>query len=156
MDVLIITLLIIGAVILFLAEIFFVPGISLAGFAGLGCLIYANYYAFIYIGTTAGIITLIVSAIACLGSIYLFMKSKTLDRVALKKNITSKVDRAAEESIEVGNTGVAITRLALIGNAEINGKIVEVKSMDGFLDEKTPIIVSRIYDDIIMVEKYTN
>lgn len=85
MDVLIITLLIIGAVILFLAEIFFVPGISLAGFAGLGCLIYANYYAFIYIGTTAGIITLIVSAIACLGSIYLFMKSKTLDRVALKK-----------------------------------------------------------------------
>ena len=48
---------------------------------------------------------------------------------------------------------MAITRLALIGNAEIDGNIVEVKSMDGFLNEKTPIIVNRITDGVIMVEK---
>lgn len=156
MDILIITLLIIAAVILFLAEIFFIPGMSIAGFAGLGCLIYANYYAFIHVGTTAGVVTLIVSGVASLGSIALFMRSKTLDKISLKKDITSTIDRTAEKSIEVGNTGVAVTRLALMGNAEINGKIVEVKSADGFLDEKTPIIVNRIYDGIIIVEKYTN
>jgi hypothetical protein len=43
--------------------------------------------------------------------------------------------------------------LALIGYAEIDGKIVEVKSIDGFLDEKTPVIVSRIADGSILVEK---
>ena len=37
---------------------------------------------------------------------------------------------------------------------EINGKIVDVKSIDGFLNEKTPIIVSRITDGTIMVEKH--
>ena len=45
-------------------------------------------------------------------------------------------------------------RQAQIGYAEINGNIVEVKSIDGFLNEKTPIIVSRITDGTIMVEKH--
>ena len=66
---------------------------------------------------------------------------------------TLDVDRTAADQVKVGDTGVAITRLALIGNAEIDGNIVEVKSMDGFLNEKTPIIVNRITDGVIMVEK---
>ena len=64
-----------------------------------------------------------------------------------------KVDRSAEDSVKAGDTGISTTRLAQIGYAEINGKIVEVKSMDGFLNEKTPIIVNRITDGTIMVEK---
>ena len=143
MDIFIIIVLVVAAVILFLVELFIVPGISIAGFLAGGCIIYANYYAFTNIGTTAGFITLAVSAIAC----------KTLDKIALKKNITSKIDRSAEEKVKIGDTGVTTTRLALIGYAEINGDIVEVKSTDGFLNEKTPIIVNRITDGVILVEK---
>ena len=104
-------------------------------------------------GTTAGVITLFISALACIGSLVWFMRSKTLDKIALKKNITSKVDRSAEEKVKVGDIGVTTTRLALIGYAEINGDIVEVKSSDGFMNEKTPIIVDRITDGVLMVEK---
>ena len=50
--------------------------------------------------------------------------------------------------------GISTTRLAQIGYAEINGNIVEVRSIDGFLNEKTPIIVSRITDGTILVEKH--
>ena len=153
MDILIITVLIIAAVILFLVELFVIPGISLAGISALVCIIYANYYAFTNLGTTAGVITLVISAIACVGSLVWFMRSKTLDKIALKKNITSKVDRSAEERVKIGDTGITTTRLALIGYAEINGDIVEVKSTDGFLNEKTPIIVNRITDGVILVEK---
>lgn len=153
MDILIITILIIAAVILFLVELFVIPGISIAGFLTGGCVIFANYYAFAYMGTTAGIITLIVSAIACIGSLILFMRSKTLDKIALKKNITSKVDRSAEAKVKIGDTGITTTRLALIGYAEINGDIVEVKSTAGLMDEKTPVIVNRITDGTILVEK---
>ncbi len=156
MDILIITILIIAAVILFLVELFVIPGISIAGFLAGGCVIFANYYAFVYMGTTAGIITLIISAIACIGSLILFMRSKTLDKIALKKNITSKVDRSAEAKVKIGDTGITTTRLALIGYAEINGDIVEVKSTDGLMDEKTPIIVDRITDGTILVEKLKN
>ena len=99
------------------------------------------------------VITLIISALACIGSLVWFMRSKTLDKIALKKNITSKVDRSAEEKVKVGDIGVTTTRLALIGYAEINGDIVEVKSSDGFLNEKTPIIVDRIADGVLLVER---
>jgi len=153
MDILIITVLIIAAIILFLVEVFFIPGISIAGIAAFAALIYANYYAFVNIGSAAGFITLAVSLLACASSIILFMRSKTLDRVSLKKNIDSKIDKKAEHSIQVGEKGFATTRLALIGYAEIDGKIVEVKSTDGFLDEKTPVIVTRISDGTILVEK---
>ena len=154
MNILIIVVLVIAAVILFLVELFIIPGISIAGILAGGCIIYANYYAFAYMGPVAGFITLAVSVIACIGSLVWFMRSKTLDKIALKKNITSKVDRSAEDSVKVGDTGISTTRLAQIGYAEINGKIVEVKSIDGFLNEKTPIIVSRITDGTIMVEKH--
>ena len=142
MDVLIIIVLIIAAVILFLVELFVIPGISFAGIAALGCIIFANYYAFANLGTGAGFITLVVSGVACVGSLVGFMRSKTLDKLALKKDITSKIDNSA-----------ATTRLAQIGYAEIEGNIIEVKSTEGLLDEKTPIIVNRIADGTIFVEK---
>lgn len=154
MDILIIIVFIVIAVILFLVELFIIPGISIAGLSALGCVIYANYYAFTNLGTGAGFITLAVSAVTFIGSLVLFMRSKTLDKLALKKDITSKTDRQAEESINVGDTGICTTRLALIGYAEINSKIVEVKSIDGFLSEKTRIIVSRITEGTILVERF--
>lgn len=153
MDILIIVLLIIAAVILFLVELFVIPGISWAGISALICIIYANIYAFVNLGMGAGFITLTISAATCIGSLVWFMRSKTLDKLALKEDINSKVDRRAEESLKVGDKGFCTTRLALIGYAEIEGKIVEVKSIDGFLNEKTPIIVSRIDEGIILVEK---
>jgi len=153
MDILIIIALIVAGIIMFLVEVFVIPGISIAGVAAFVCLVYANYYAFTNIGTTAGFITLLTTAIACTTVLIWFMKSKTLDKIALKKEISSKVDNSAELSIKVGDTGFAATRLALIGIAEINGSTVEVKSIDGFIDEKTPIVVARIQEGTILVQK---
>ncbi|MDD3037337.1 NfeD family protein [Bacteroides sp.] len=156
MDILIISVLIIAAVILFLVELFVIPGISLAGISALVCILYANYYAFANLGMTGGVITLGISAVTCIGSLVWFMRSKVLDKLALKKDIDSTVDRSAEKRIKVGATGISTTRLAQIGYADIDGNIVEVKSIDGFLNEKTPIIVIRISDGTIMVEKLKN
>lgn len=156
MEIFIIAVLIITAIVIFLLELFVIPGLSLAGFAAVGCMLYANYYAFTRLGMTGGLITLAVSVIAGVGSIVWFMRSKTLDKLALKKDIDSKVDRSAEKNVKVGDTGISTTRLAQIGYAEINGNIVEVRSIDGFLDEKTPIVVRRITDGTILVERQTN
>lgn len=153
MDIFIIIALIVAAIIFFLIELFVIPGISLAGITALVCVVYANYYAFTNLGIGAGFMTLIASGIACIGSLVWFMRSKTLDKLALKENITSTINRNAAQSVKVGDTGITITRLAQIGNAEINGNIIEVKSMNGLLNEKTPIIVNRISDGIIFVEK---
>ena len=156
MDILIIAVLVIIATILFLVELFVVPGISIAGILAGGCIIYANYYAFANLGTTGGFVTLLISAVACIGSLVGFMRSKTLDRLSLKTDITGTVDRTAEQSVKVGDTGLTTTRLALVGQADIAGHLVEVNSADGLLDEKTPVVVTRITNGTIFVRKNEN
>ena len=52
-----------------------------------------------------------------------------------------------------GDEGVALTRLALIGNAEFNGRIIEVRSSGDFIEQKSKIRVERILDGIVLVEK---
>lgn len=153
MDILIICLLILAAIILFLVELFIIPGISIAGILAGGCALFANYYAFVHMGTMAGIITVLVTIVAGVCAIVCFMRSKTLDRISLKQNITSKIDRSAEARIQIGDTGITTTRLALIGYAQIKDEVVEVKSTGEFLDEHTRIRVVRIVDGTILVEK---
>jgi len=153
MDIIVIIALIIAGLLLFMAEVFLIPGLSLAGIASAGCLIYVNYYAFSALGATGGLITLFVSLCSYILLFVWFLHSKSIDRLALKKNIDSTVGVPAKQEVKAGDTGVAVTRLALMGNAEINGSIMEVKSADGFLNEHTPIVVERVMEGIIMVRR---
>lgn len=153
MDILIIVSLIVGGLILFAIEVFLIPGISLAGLASAGCILYANYYAFDTLGTVPGIITLIVSALGIIAVTLWFMRSKTVDKLSLKKTIDYRPEPLKGLDLQPGDEGVALTRLALIGNAEFNGRIIEVRSADGFIDEKCRIRVERILDGIVMVQK---
>ena len=156
MGILFIIALVITALLLLLVELFLIPGSSLAAFLSAVCLAWAVAYAFINISAMAGIITLVIALILGFFVLTVFMKSKTLDKVALTEDISATVDRSAAEQVKVGDKGYAITRLALIGNADINGHVVEVRSASGFLNEKTPIEVIRITDKEIVVQEIKN
>jgi membrane-bound ClpP family serine protease len=148
METFLIALLIVAGIVLMLIELFLIPGISVAGIASLCCFLYAIFKAFAELGTAGGVITLLVTLAACGLSLRRFMRSKTLDRLALKQNIDSTVDKSNADGVKVGDCGTAVTRLAQIGTAEINGSRMEVKAEDGFIDEKRPIVVKRISDNI--------
>lgn len=152
MEVLIISMLIIAGLILFIIEVFLIPGISVAGIASACSLLYAIYYAFDSLGTQAGIITIGITIIGITGITIWFMKGKTVDKLALKHTLDYKPNPLKGVDIHVGDIGTTITRLTLIGNAEINGHILEVQSADGFIDEKTPIKVCRITPNTIYVQ----
>ena len=53
MEVFIIVSLILAGLLLFIVEVFLIPGISIAGIASAICLLYANYYAFDTLGPIA-------------------------------------------------------------------------------------------------------
>ncbi len=155
MELIVIIALILAGLILFMVEVVLVPGFSLAGILSACCLLYVNYFAFVELGMGSGLVTMLVS-ISCYVALFIwFLRSKSIDRLALKKEIDSTVPMSQLE-VQVGDYGVAITRLALIGNAEINGKILEVKSVGGFLDEGTSIVVDRIWESVVMVRKADN
>lgn len=153
MDIVLIIALIVAGLILFVIEVFLIPGVSLAGIASAACLLVANYFAFSELGPTGGLLTLLASCGSYLLVFIWFIRSKSIDRLALHQEIDSTVAQPAGEQVQPGDTGIAITRLALIGNADLNGRILEVKSCDGFLNEKTHIIVDRIQEGVIFVRK---
>ena len=153
MDILIIASLIIAGLILFIIEVFLLPGISIAGIISAVCLLYANYYAFDTMGTLPGCITLAISAIGVIAITIWFMRSKTVDKLSLKKTIDYKPEPLKGLNLKAGDEGIALTRLALIGNAEFDGNIIEVRSTGDFIEEKSKIRIERIRDGIVMVEK---
>ena len=153
MDIVIIASLIIAGLILFIIEVFLLPGISIAGFVSAGCLLYANYYAFDTLGTVPGCITLAISVIGVVAITIWFMRSKTVDKLSLKKTIDYRPEPLKGLDLKVGDEGIALTRLALIGNAEFSGRIIEVRSSGEFIDQKSKIRVERILDGVVLVEK---
>ena len=92
---------ILGGLILFAVEVFLVPGISVAGIGAVLCILYALYYAFTFMGAAAGWISVGASAIGIALVTMWFMRSKTLDRISLKTNINSTIDRTAERKIQI-------------------------------------------------------
>lgn len=153
LNITIIISLIIVALVLMVIEMLLVPGFGIAGLGAIAAFGYANYYAFTVLGFIGGFITLFVSLITAILLILFVLRSRAMDKLGLKKAIDSTVASEANMGTKVGDCGVTITRLALIGNALINDRIVEVKSCDGFLDENTPIVVERILENIIMVKR---
>ena len=152
MDILIIASLIIAGLILFIIEVFLLPGVSIAGIISAACMLYANYYAFDSLGTLPGCITLAISAIGVIAITIWFMRSKTVDKLSLKKTIDYKPEPLKGLGLKAGDGGIALTRLALIGNAEFDGNIIEVRSTGDFIEEKSRIRVNRIRDGIVLVE----
>lgn len=153
METLIIFALILAGLLLFGVEVFLIPGISIAGIASAACLLYANYYAFNELGTTPGFLTLAASVAGCIGIMVWFMRSRTMEKLSLKKSLDYRYNPLKDLHINAGDRGVTVTRLALAGNAEINGHVIEVRSADGLIDERTPIYVERITEGAVIVRK---
>lgn len=136
---LIITFALLGITLLIL-EIFFLPGTTIAGIAG-GLFILASIWvSFASFGNAVGWYTVAGIAIMITLSIFLFIRLGVMDKVSLKAEIDSKVE-AKNKTVKEGDIGVAISRLAPIGNADINGFVVEVKSVMGFVDVGTGVKV---------------
>ncbi|NDW19829.1 hypothetical protein D0T53_13060 [Dysgonomonas sp. 216] len=153
MEIAIIIFLIFLGVALLMAEIFLLPGITVAGVAGFISLIGAIVYAFMYIGDTAGFITIAVTVVACAATFIYLVKSKAMNKIALETDIDAKVDQSELTKIAIGDVGECISRLNPIGKAEINGLVVEAKSANGeYIDEGQKVRVVKVDTYNVWVE----
>lgn len=94
MNILILVLLSLAGVLLLVLELFLIPGVGIAGIAGLGCLVGAVVYAYMAISATAGHITFFVVLAATAAAIYVFYKSKAIEKMGLDAKIDDKVELA--------------------------------------------------------------
>lgn len=135
---------------LILAEIFLLPGTTLVGIIGVAFMAAASWVAFSQFGTRAGWITTFIMLALLIPAIYAFIKVGVMDKTSLKAEIDGTVE-AKENFASVGQRGVATSRLAPIGNANFDGKTVEVKSVEGMVDAGTAIEVISVDKQEILV-----
>lgn len=153
-NLIIVAALVILGVVLLLIEFFLLPGISIAGIGGAIFMIGGVIYAYIYLGSTTGTATLVLSLIMLAGAFVWLVKSKSLQKIALTADITETVDNSELKSLKKGDTGIAVSRLNPIGKVMVNDVVVEGKSFDGeFIDEDAEIEVIRVETYNVAVRK---
>jgi membrane-bound ClpP family serine protease len=140
-------------IIFLIIEIFFLPGITIAGIVGALFIAAAVIFAYTNVGNTAGTLTLVGGLTFLALAVWRFMKSKTLDRMALKVDITEKVEPLKGIDIKVGDEGKTVSRLAPMGKIRIHDAIVEAKTVDGFIDQNETVVVLEVYNNNVLVEK---
>lgn len=153
MDIVLIIGLIILGIFFMILEVFLIPGISVAGIASIICLIAGIVMAYTNLGAEAGTWILAGSMLSLGVVLYLFFRSKTLDRMALKSKISSKTEPFQGLDVQPGDTGVTISRLAPIGRIKINGKTIEGRSENEMIDQNTPVQVIEVGSYNVLVRK---
>lgn len=152
MEIAIIIILLLVAVAFLLVEMFLIPGISIAGIAGLLFMGGAVYYAF-EISKLAGSLTMIAALIMTVVAIIIFVRSKALDKMSLKTDIDSKVDPLEDIDVKAGDIGITSSRLAPMGKIKVNGQTMEAKALDDFIDEDIEVVVIKVQSTNVLVER---
>jgi len=153
MTALVVTLIIAGLLLLG-AELIIIPGFGIAGILGIASIVASCWIAFAQIGPTAGIIVILVNMVLVVATTILMLRSKTWKKLSLKTNIDSKVDSAPQEKgIDVGNRGVAVTRLAPAGKVQIGETVLEAFTRDSLVEPGKEVEVVEMEGNKIFVKE---
>ena len=146
---LIIALILLGLLLLF-AEILLIPGIGVAGILGLVSMGGACYYAFYQHGATYGLVVTAVVCVVLIAMLIWVLRAKTWQKMSLDTNITSKAV-VHDIHVQQGDKGLALTRLAPMGNVRFGDHVLEVTSMSGIIDKGMQVEVTMVEDAKIYV-----
>ncbi len=145
-----IILIILVGLLLMILDFLVIPGGIVAIF-GVLCMIGGIVTTFILYGSTAGFIMILATAVVTLLAFYFMMRSKTWRKLQLNTQIDSKMNEISD-SLQVGDEGTAISRLAQKGTGQFGDYRTEVTSVQDFVDAGTPIVIVRIDQNEIFVK----
>ena len=97
MNTILVVLLVLAGVALLLAEMFLLPGFGIAGISGFACLVGSVVVAWMCIGKMAGYITLAACVLLSALAIWGFLRSRTMDKMALDTTIDGNVELAKKK-----------------------------------------------------------
>lgn len=149
-----IILLIIIGILLFIAELVLLPGLTIAAIGSFCSLVGAVAWAFAEYGVRTGFIVLGIVIVILIILLALFLRPRTWNRISLKTNIEAKVDEeGVQKRVAVGTEGMTLTRLAPMGNIEIDGKIYEAKSLDSYINQRIKVVVTGYDNNTLIVRQ---
>ncbi|MBR1627515.1 MAG: hypothetical protein IJ681_10290 [Bacteroidales bacterium] len=146
----IIALLAVGTALIIL-ELIAIPGTTISGIAGLILTVWGLVKVFSEYGIFWGGVITALDVLFCLILFVWSLKTKTWKRFAQKEEISSKVNEI-KTTVNVGDRGKSVTRLAPMGTASINGERMEVYTSTSFVDPDTDIVVEQVEGNKIRVK----
>ena len=152
MTALIIILLIVLGIVLLLLEFLVIPGVTVAAIGGILMIAGGVYMTYDHYGSSLGHLSILLVVILFGTSMALALKSKSWNKIMLKTEADSTVQKLENSNIAIGDQGVCASRLAPMGMVKFNKNSVEAKSMGPYIDEKTSVEVVGIVDKIIIVK----
>ena len=133
--IIVISLLIIG-LILILIEIIFIPGTTIFGIIGFICFLLSNYYSYTEFGNQVGLIVSIISGSSLVLAVIYVLKSKTWEKLSLKKTNTAQFNKGKTKLLKIGDEGVTASSLKPYGKGIFNGKVYEIKTNGNYIKEQ--------------------
>ncbi|MFT4599259.1 MAG: membrane-bound serine protease (ClpP class) [Bacteroidia bacterium] len=144
--------LIVLGILLILVEIFFTPGFII-GLVGSAIVVVGLVNTYSEYGYVTGNITLI-GVLVLLGTvIVLAFKNGIWNRFAIADVIDGKANNIDKLTINVGDVGETISAIRPAGSAIIGGQKMEVHTEGSLLLAKEAIVVTKILNNKIYVEK---
>ncbi|MFT5056018.1 MAG: membrane-bound serine protease (ClpP class) [Pseudoalteromonas distincta] len=144
--------LIVLGILLILVEIFFTPGFII-GLVGAATLVVGLVNTYSEYGYAFGNITLI-GVLVFLGTvIVLAFKNGIWNRFAIADVIVGKANNIDKLTINIGDVGETISAIRPAGSAIIGGQKMEVHTEGSLLLAKEAIVVTKILNNKIYVEK---
>lgn len=147
----VIALILIGLVLIVI-EVIFIPGTTLVGLVGFLFVVVGVGLSFKYFGADTGWATLGGSAVTAGAILYFAFKSNVWTRFALKSSNPARVNEGLLDLLTVGMTGTSTSVLRPVGNAEINGRLYEVRTLGDYVESGKQVRIMRINDNKIFVE----
>ena len=141
------------ALLLYLVEAFVMPGFGISGILASACILVADVLIYMEYGGLIAVVALLVSTFLFFLFFWWFGRSRALEKMSLTATISGTAAKKEQLEVNVGDHGIAATRLALVGNAVIKGQCVEVKSSGAFVDEGEPIVVIAVHNAQITVKR---
>lgn len=150
---LIVALIIVG-VLLLVAELVLLPGISIAGVGAFLAFVVAAVYGFIHYGILGGSLILAAIIIFSAVAVVVSLRANTWRRLSLKSTIdAASTPTPQQQNIRVGQLGETLTRLAPMGKVRLGDVTIEAKSVDAYIDPGRSVEVIGYDNTAVVVKK---
>lgn len=151
MWIIIVALLLIGLALI-IAELVFIPGTTVVGILGFVFSAAGIIICYKHFGSNVGFYILLSMSAITLVTLFYSFRSGSWSRFSLKSSISSKVNEGMLDALSIGDEGRTISTLRPIGKAEFNNKQFEVKTGGDYVDTDTPVKITLIHSNQIIVE----
>ncbi len=153
MSIVYVILLVIFGLLFLVAELLLLPGVSVGAILALVSDGSAVWLAFHHLGTTGGVIVIVLIIVLSLITTLISLRSKTWQRFSLEQKIhSSNMPVMPDEQLKIGDRGTTLSRLAPMGKIEINGATYEAKTMGEYVDQRQEVEVLGFENSNVIVK----